>query len=198
MARHKEFDTDRALLAAMTVFWTHGYEGASLARLTSAMGISRTSLYSTFGHKEALFFKALARYDDLQRGFIEEALGQSTAREALHDLLTGSALALTEPDCPRGCLAITSGLALSDEDRAIKEDLTRLRSFNEGRVRQRLLEAQADGDLDPDEDAAHLARFVMNTMSGMAVQATFGASRSDLLRMVDLSLKGLGLGLGLA
>ena len=44
---------------SMLVFWRHGYEGASTANLTNAMGISTTSMYAAFGNKEKLFRKVL-------------------------------------------------------------------------------------------------------------------------------------------
>ena len=60
--RPREFDVEKALDRALKVFWRKGYEGATLADLTRAMGINRPSLYAAFGNKEALFRKVLDRY----------------------------------------------------------------------------------------------------------------------------------------
>ena len=64
MGRPREFDPDRALDRALEVFWRRGYEGASIADLTEAMGITKPSLYAAFGNKEELFRKTLDRYVD--------------------------------------------------------------------------------------------------------------------------------------
>ena len=71
---HKEFCVEGALARALEVFWRHGYEGASLSDLTAAMGITRPSLYATYGNKEELFRKALDLYDARYLGFAHAAL----------------------------------------------------------------------------------------------------------------------------
>ena len=53
--RPRSFDREAALNAAMEVFWTKGYESASISDLTAAMGINPPSLYAAFGDKEKLF-----------------------------------------------------------------------------------------------------------------------------------------------
>src|ERR1051325_3475900 len=102
--RPRQFDTEKALDRALTVFWQKGYEGASLLDLTRAMGINRPSLYAAFGNKEALFRKALDRYAEGQAAYIRAALEAPTARAVAERLLHGTVELLTDPRNPRGCL----------------------------------------------------------------------------------------------
>ena len=51
----RKFHLEDALEAAMIVFWAHGYEGASMAELTRAMGIKAPSLYKAYGSKKICF-----------------------------------------------------------------------------------------------------------------------------------------------
>ena len=62
MARPQEFNTAEALYKAMGVFWSKGYEGTSLADLLEATGLSKSSLYATFGDKRDLFLAAFDCY----------------------------------------------------------------------------------------------------------------------------------------
>ena len=78
--RPREFDIDKALDAALNVFWRKGYEGTKLPDLTSAMSINRPSLYAAFGNKEALFRKALDRYAKGPGCYIDEAAERTSQR----------------------------------------------------------------------------------------------------------------------
>ena len=62
MARTKDFDEDEVLDKAMYLFWNQGYNGTSMQDLVDGLGISRSSLYDTFGDKHSLFIKTLENY----------------------------------------------------------------------------------------------------------------------------------------
>ena len=88
--RPREFCVDAALAAALRVFWSKGYEGASMADLTDAMGITKPSLYAAFGNKEALFNKALDLYEREKLDYMREALEAPTARGVAERLMRGA------------------------------------------------------------------------------------------------------------
>ena len=72
MARTKEFDPDKALKIAVNVFWRLGYEHTSLETLMREMGISKQSLYDTFGDKRSIYFRAMSRYRDDTNGSLRK------------------------------------------------------------------------------------------------------------------------------
>jgi TetR/AcrR family transcriptional repressor of nem operon len=56
------FQRDTVLDAAMRLFWAKGFERTSLEDLEKRTGLSRSSLYNTFGSKRELFEQALTWY----------------------------------------------------------------------------------------------------------------------------------------
>jgi AcrR family transcriptional regulator len=133
MGRPRTFDTDEALDAALGVFWRHGFEGASLARLEKATGLSRSSLYQAFGDKEALFDKALGRYRTMwmnpQLAALEQPdAGPSELRAYFRTLAAG--LRADPALARRGCLFVNSmaelGAARGGSPRILTEHLRRL------------------------------------------------------------------------
>src|SRR5579862_3143980 len=127
VGRPRAFDADKALDAAMRVFWEKGYEGASLSDLTRAMRIERPSLYATFGNKEALFRQVLDRYACSVSAFVAESLNQPTARAAVERLLRSGADALTSARSPAGCLMIQAGFSGAEDSKRIRREINRRR-----------------------------------------------------------------------
>ena len=189
LGRPRAFDADRALDRALAIFWRNGYEGASLPALTKAMGINRPSLYAAFGNKEALFRKAVERYDRGPARYTYQALNQPTAREVVEALLKGIVELLTRPKNPGGCLMVQGALACGKNANHVRQDLASRRAAGVAAMRRRFQRAIEDGDLPATADAQGLARFVATVMHGLAVQAASGASRKELLRVKEMFLR---------
>jgi AcrR family transcriptional regulator len=190
MGRPREFDVDQALDRAMRVFWARGYEGASLTDLTAAMGITKTSMYAAFGNKEQLFRKSVQRYAAGPAAYATLALEEPTARAVASAFLHGAVGTTTSPDGFAGCLAVQGALAISDDSRPVHDLLVDWRNDAGVRLEQRFRRAVDEGDLPPGADPRRLARFIMTTGFGIAVQAANGLSAAELDEIVDTALAG--------
>jgi AcrR family transcriptional regulator len=189
IGRPRGFDADEALERAMLVFWRHGYEGASTANLTNAMGISTTSMYAAFGNKEKLFRKALERYTEGPSAYLARAMEEPTALGVAAAILAGTVRTTTRPANPQGCLGVHGALTASDSGQEIRNLLVAWRNNGYSCVRERFQRAVDDGDLPADTDPGLLARYVTTFAYGIAVQAASGVGRDELQEMADAALR---------
>lgn len=189
MGRPREFDAEMALDQAMEVFWRHGYEGATIAQLTEAMGINPPSLYACFGNKEGLLKAALDRYTKLRNIWMEEVVAAPTARAVAERMLMGIADKQTDPANPPGCLLVQGGIACGSGSENVPFELASRRAQNEDQLRDRFVRAKAEGDLKPTSDPAALARYVSAVSVGMGVMASSGADREALRQVASVAVQ---------
>jgi AcrR family transcriptional regulator len=195
MGRPRGFDEDAALEAAMRVFWQKSYEGATMADLTKAMGINRSSMYAAFGNKESLFRRIMERYRGGRMTYMRQALAQPSLREVVAGLIHGTAEFLSTPGNPRGCLSIQGALACGTHAEAVKQAIIDWRKSGEAALKKRLQQAQAEGELPAEIEPADFARYLSSVIAGLGVQAANGATRTELRRLADISLRCIESGL---
>ncbi|MFT4117601.1 TetR/AcrR family transcriptional regulator [Bradyrhizobium sp.] len=191
MGRPREFDAEAALDRAMEVFWRHGYEGATIAQLTEAMGINPPSLYACFGNKEGLLKAALDRYTMLRGAWIEEVIAAPTARDVAIRMLMGIADKQTDPANPPGCLLVQGGIACGSGSENVPFELAARRAQNEDQLRERFVRAKAEGDLKETADPAALARYISAVSVGMGVMASSGADRDALRQVASVAVQAI-------
>jgi AcrR family transcriptional regulator len=186
--RPRSFCKEEALDRAMMVFWRQGYEGASLADLTQAMGINSPSLYACFGSKEGLFKAVLERYDQRRANFMAGVMEAPSAAEVAETYLMGVATfaADTSGRNPPGCLMVQGGLSCGDT--VIPDTLARHRAEKEAMLRARFEDAKKSGDLPRTSDPAALARYLMVMANGICVQAAAGATVKELREVAAIAL----------
>jgi AcrR family transcriptional regulator len=187
IGRPRAFDVEKTLHRAMEVFWLKGYLGTSLSDLTDAMGINRPSLYAAFGNKKSLFRKALAHYLNGPSSYLSEALQEPTARAVVERLLGGVVDLLSDPRTPTTCLWVHGALSCGDD--SLRDEFAAQRAAGLAELRTRFKRAVADGDLPQDSDPDKLAHYVQTVNFGLTVQASTGATRKELLHIVELALE---------
>jgi AcrR family transcriptional regulator len=186
--RPRAFDREQALARAMEVFWSKGYEAASLADLTRAMRINPPSLYAAFGDKERLFIEAVHRYHETIRQTCPYA-GEATARAAVERLLTELARVFTDRAHPAGCLAVMAMVTAGTTSARLQRMLADERAMAKARLRERIQRGVREGDLPAGTSIVALTEFYGAVIMGMSLSAREGASRKALLTMVETAMR---------
>jgi AcrR family transcriptional regulator len=183
--RPKAFCEKEALMKAVEVFAMKGFENASLKDLTSAMGINRFSMYSTYGNKEELYVKAMQTFNDARKERIVTLLEGETVRESVERMLRDIVLRFTDEG--HGVCFVTQGPITSDE---VSDDtrqlLSRRRAEVEQAIEQRLKDAVKNGELPKGTSPADHARYYAVIIQGLALQAQHGGTFEELNRVVDV------------
>lgn len=186
MARPKAFDAQAALVRAMELFWEQGYAATSMEQLVTAMGISRQSLYDTFGDKHRLFLAAMDAYCAMLEAAMLAPLKQPEAGlQALHDTAMGVIDFLIQFPRRRACLMANTTLELAPHDDAVAAKVRRHMANMEAAFQHALTTAIRRGEIAADADADALARYLVGMTHGLMVMAKSGASREMLTGIVS-------------
>jgi AcrR family transcriptional regulator len=188
--RPKTFDREAALEAAMLLFWDRGFEQTSVDELAAAMGIRTSSLYSSFGDKEALFLAAVDHYLAGKGSFFDIAVNEGkTAKAGFTNLFKLAAIEMTRSDQPRGCMLAVSLPTCSPKYDKLQKELHNLRPLSETIWVTRLQAAVQSKEIPDSTDLHLLATFMRTTLLGMSLQARAGASRETLMKIGQLALQ---------
>jgi TetR/AcrR family transcriptional repressor of nem operon len=181
MARPREFDVTAALDRAMEAFWTRGYEATSLDDLCEITGLSRSSLYGTFGSKRDLLLRAVDRYVEQRSRCLSAILAQpmpvrdcfaALMREFIGQIVSGAGR--------RGCFLGNCAAELPRHDRVALARVRQGLARNEAIFRAAIARGQAAGELSPDADADALARFFTAGLQGLRLIGKVNPDRAVL------------------
>ncbi|MNK81813.1 HTH-type transcriptional repressor ComR [compost metagenome] len=175
MARTKEFNEDQALDKAIEIFWHKGYNGTSAQDLVNHLGLSRSSLYDTFGDKQQLFTKSLQRYQLQAQDAVKELLEKSeNVKETLQAIFKQAVIESLEDRITKGCFMVNSSVELAMHDEKIAKIVKDNSQTMEEVFTNAVKKGQEAGHISKQLDAKVLARFIFNNYSGIRVLARAG------------------------
>lgn len=189
MARTKEFDETEVLDKAVELFWTHGYNATSANDLVKHLGLSRSSLYSTYGDKRTLFIKSLHRYRKKQVGAMLQMIANSdntaTVIAKMFELVIKQDV---RAKVPKGCLMVSSAIELAPHDSEIAQIVQANENDIEGALKLAIDKGKERGDVTSTHSSSSLAKFLYNNVSGLRVALKSKVEETSLQEVVALSL----------
>lgn len=182
--RPRNFEEAEALDQATRVFWAKGYDGATVDDLVAGTGVSRPSLYATFGDKETLFMRCLEHYGLRARASATQALYAAlTVQEAICGFLRLTVEGATGPSNPSGCLMACVVPCVGDQK--VRDIGAQAAAQITQIVAQRLQEAVAAGELPPGFPCLMRSRHILGMASALALRARAGETREALSADAD-------------
>jgi AcrR family transcriptional regulator len=184
--RPREFNKETALAAASGLFREQGYAGTSIDSLAEAMGISKPSLYGTYGDKAQLFLLALEAFAGRMAAMAEQTLdGEDSLKTAIGSYLNCVLDIYYEGDDQGlGCLVMMTAAIEATTQPAVREFLAEVLARADEAVARRIQRERGVSKGKPSQSDMALARLVTGIMVSLSTRARAGESRQQLGKIV--------------
>lgn len=176
----------------MDLFHARGFAHTSFADLVDSLGISRQSLYDTYGDKHTLFQTALKRYMERAVGGVQRKLDSpGPIKQVLADLFDALITGACDEDAS-GCFMVNSMVELTPHDADTRTLAHAYARKIESLLASRLSAAQRQGELSKAKDPVLLARFFFQTILGIGVASRALGEPENLQQTARIALQVLG------
>lgn len=193
MARTKDFDEKEVLDKAIHLFWHKGYNGTSMQDLVDGLGISRSSLYDTYGDKHTLYVKALESYQNASGSEMCDMISNAaSAKEAIRQLLEYVTRNLLSDEQHKGCFMVNAGVEVAPHDTEVNDLLCKNEQQLENVFYRAIKKGQESGEINSSQDAMALTRFISNTVKGIQVSAKSTTDKAFFDDIIQTTMLVLG------
>jgi TetR/AcrR family transcriptional regulator, transcriptional repressor for nem operon len=189
MPKTKQFDEAAVLDKARDVFWKKGYNGSSMNELVKATGLSRSSIYDSFGDKHGLYTKTLQHYQESQRKMMLEAMpAHLSARKKIAWLFNNNIAESLGDRQRKGCFILNTTTELANVDNSMNRFVNSNMEAMEELFYLMVKEGQAAGDIGKRFIARALARNLFSSFSGLKVIGQTKPDKASLEEIVKVAL----------
>jgi TetR/AcrR family transcriptional repressor of nem operon len=189
MPRTKSFDQQDILDKATDLFWIQGYTATPPQDILNNTGLSRSSLYDTFGDKHTLFLKSLQRYRDRETVAVIRFLdGTEDGARAIRRLFRVTCEAMLHLRQRKGCLMMNSLHELAPHDTEVSAIVHENRRAVEAALTRAIRRGQQQGHISDTHQPRALARYLLNSLWGLTAHLKLGIDKKIAADIVRLTL----------
>lgn len=189
MPRTKQFKEIEILDKALHIFWCKGFNGTSMQDLIDGLGISRSSLYDTYGDKRALFLTALDKYYKVgSKAMIQKINHSTNIFLTIKELFECMVTSTMEDTFKKGCFIVNATIEMSSHDKEVSTIISANQKDIESAFCIALKKGQAKGEITNKHSAKALSRFIYNATSGLHVSPKAGADKKAMIDIVEVTL----------
>jgi TetR/AcrR family transcriptional repressor of nem operon len=175
MSRNKSFNQTEVLTKIQELFSHKGFNGTSVDDLVQASGLSRSSLYDTFGDKENLFAETFLLYRN------------ASTREMIHEIESSTDIKKTiaaifesiyEDSLNKkklGCMMVNTAIELAPHQKKISKLIDDEMAMIQNALTTAIHKAQSQNKVSKKKSADALANLVITCINGLRVAEKWGA-----------------------
>ncbi len=187
MARSKEFIESEVLEKAIHLFTIKGYHGTSAQDLVEKLGISRSSLYDTFGDKHSLYIRVLNHYLHVNTGHVIQLLEKSENIRITLEAIFHYVIEERHGDSPNiGCLMVNAGTEMGHEDAEVADIVALNKSALEEALFRAIQKGQRSNQISCRHDPQALTHFIFTLIMGLRVVAKSGGCETQFRNSIQL------------
>jgi TetR/AcrR family transcriptional regulator, transcriptional repressor for nem operon len=189
MPRIKAFDETEIVEKAKNLFQLKGYEGTSMQDLIDTLGISRSSLYDTFGDKHQLYLKTLNAYcKDNAYALVAKAENIENPLAFIQDIFT-SIIEQSKKDAEkRGCYVVNAIVEFSERNTDVTEIVDASNKAFEKMLEKLIVKAQLKKQIAADKNPKQISKFLFTTIYGLRVSSKSNTSIKELKDVAAMAL----------
>ncbi|PHD25543.1 TetR/AcrR family transcriptional regulator [Bacillus wiedmannii] len=191
MGRKISFNKEHALNKAMHLFWEKGYDATYISDLIETMGISRSTLYDSFGDKDALFKLVLEHYKNYGSQKRNLLFSGINTKASFTSFFYQHIEKCYSDEIPKGCIITNSSLLIGQIDPAIEEIL--INDFNEleNVFKQVIEEGKRSGEISQEADTELVAYSLLSLNHSLNVMSKYKKEKNLAYRLVDKTIADL-------
>lgn len=165
-------DRSKVVAKGIELFWNKGFHNLGVDEICRETGMTKGAFYNAFKSKEQFLLFTLEAYGDLIVDYLQNQLSnlKSKAFDKLVTLYSGMLIAQPENSF-KGCLVNNMMSELS----ALNLKVAKISANQFGRfikvIEPFVLQAQQDGDFDPNIDTTQLSEIIHTTFFGFLTRA---------------------------